>query len=370
MRFEYPINIICFNRPDYLEQLIISLKNQTLLIAQENIYFWIDGYLNSKDQFLGRPNRTSDTVKIILKHFPQSKLTATPVNLGIAHNYWRAELNSFEVLNAKSAFFIEEDMQLSPKYFEILIEMDSKLSEDLDVSHLSPTGDISHSASDVDSQYQAFGHNWGYLLRAWHHFERKELLEEYLTFISLQPYYQRMQKEFDILEHFYSKGVLIAGTSQDGMKDGLRNFFRRVSVTTKEVWASNIGIVGEHFQEQTDHHNRQIEKHFKGFPDLVGKLNKAVLFGDGVSKTTSQVFNNYLRHLRLLLLDYNSLKVEHDALKVEHDALKVEHDALKVEHDALKVEHDALKHSTIWMLSHPLRWLITKGKVLLRRLFK
>jgi hypothetical protein len=307
MDFQYPINIICFNRPIYLKELLDSLKKQTVELHDEFIFFWIDGFTGSKDEYLGREDKTQEIVRLIYKNFPHSQIRISNENLGIARNYWRAELNSFDVLNATSAFFLEEDLVLSPHYFELTLKMDSFIGSDEDISHISPTGDISHVISSPDYYFQAFGHNWGYLLRGWHHFERKELLEDYISIISEQPYYLRNLKQSQILEYFYRKGVILAGTSQDAIKDGLRNYFNRISVTTNEPWASNIGELGEHFLSSTRNLNRDIASDLGKFPLNFDFKIKSELLNDGKKKTSSQVYENYLSSLDGLAAERDSI---------------------------------------------------------------
>jgi hypothetical protein len=297
MKFIYPINVICFNRPEYLLQLLKSLKGQTIECPGESLFFWVDGYSGSKDEMLGRPDQTKETVLQIQETFPRSHAIVSGENLGIARNYWRAEQNSFETLGASSAFFLEEDLVLSPYYFELTMKMDTLFSFDKVISHFSPTGDVTHTSSAPKEYFQAFGHNWGYLLRGWHHSERRDLLEEYIEIISMKPYYLRDELQLKILEHFYNKGIILAGISQDAIKDGLRNHFGRVSVTTLNPWASNIGVLGEHSQAENLHHNRVIAEDLRSFPNNFDPMQNERLALDGKNKTTSQVYQNYLSHI-------------------------------------------------------------------------
>ena len=93
MTFEYPINVICFNRPAYLKKLIVSLKEQTVQLSEESISFWVDGFVGSKDESLGRTNKTARTVALIREFYPASHIEISEQSLGIARNYWRAEQN-------------------------------------------------------------------------------------------------------------------------------------------------------------------------------------------------------------------------------------------------------------------------------------
>jgi hypothetical protein len=352
LRFNYPINVICFNRPKYLHQLLKSLKNQSIECPEEQLFFWVDGYSGSKDEMLGMPDQTAESVAKIMQFFPRSHVKVSSENLGIARNYWRAEQNSFENLAASSAFFLEEDLVLSPLYFELTMKMDSLFSFDRVISHFSPTGDVAHATSVPKDYFQAFGHNWGYLMRGWHHFERRELLKEYIEIISMRPYYLRYEIQSQIFEHFYNKGIILAGTSQDAIKDGLRNYFGRASVTTLDPWASNVGVLGEHFQSETPHHNRVITTDLASFPNYFDPIQNSRLVLDGKRKTISQVYQNYLAH-------FISLLGERDALLGERDALLGERDALLGERDSAIAELSLIRASTIWRLFFPYRRVVS-----------
>ena len=343
-KFNYPINVICFNRPEYLKSLMESIQCQTVEIPQNLLYFWVDGYSGSKDESINKKNETHKTITSIKKAFPGSHVQTSPSNLGIAQNYWRAEIYSFEQIEADSAFFLEEDIVLSPYYFELLLKVDSFLRTDTDIAYLSVTGSVAEDLTSPSQYFQTSGHSWGYLLRSWHYFERKVFFQDYIEMVSRQPYYLRKNVASEILTYFLSKGVVIGGISQDAIKDGLKTYFQRISISTIEPWAQNIGIYGEHFQGFSKYHNHIISHDLEGFPKSFDLDDKSRLFFDGHKKTKVHYFENFR---------------EHDGLKLEHDALKLEHDGLKLEHDALKLEHYALLSSTIWKFSRPLRTLIT-----------
>ncbi len=329
MIFNYPINILCFNRPDYLRELLVSMKMQTVQLPSQLLHFWVDGFAGSKDENLVRENKTNEVMNLIKQFFPDSNVYTSSKNLGIALNYWRAELNSFENMNATSAFFLEEDLVLSPRYFELTLKMDDIFNQDFDVSHLSPTGDVTESASEMANPFQNSGHFWGYLLRGWHHFERRELICEYLSFIEKQSYFLRGGIEEQILEHFFGRGIALAGSSQDAVKDALRHHFGRISVTTVNPWASNIGVVGEHFQVETPHHNRRVMTDTHDIPDYIDTQNRLSLVESSKVKVISQVFLNYVKPNRLLISERDALISERDALISERDALISERDALR-----------------------------------------
>ena len=321
--FHYPINIICFNRPEYLKLLIKSIQCQTVKIPQKLLYFWVDGYSGSKDESINKKNETHETILTIKEAFPGSHVETSSSNLGIAQNYWRAEIYSFEQIEADSAFFLEEDIVLSPYYFELLLRLDSFLTTDTDIAYLSVTGSVAEDLTSPSQYFQTSGHSWGYLLRSWHYFERKVFFEDYIELVSRQPYYLRQSVVSEILTYCLSKGIVIGGISQDAIKDGLKTYFQRISISTVEPWAQNIGVYGEHFQGLSRYHNHDISHDLERFPKSFDLDDKSRLLFDGRMKTKVQYFENF------------------------------------IERDALKLERDVLLTSTIWRFSRPLRTLIT-----------
>jgi glycosyltransferase involved in cell wall biosynthesis len=339
----FPINVICFNRPDYLELLLRSLKQQTIPISNDQLYFWVDGYLGSKDDANKRLDHTGKIVELVKDYFPKCQIFRSEINLGIARNYHRAEVHSFEILGSHSAIFIEEDLELSNIYFEELSKLEQIIGEDLEISHLSVSGETTHIKSSPDAFFQTFGHNWGYLLRAWHHFERKEFIDGYLNLFETTPYYLRHLIENTIYQYFFSKGVLIAGTSQDAIKDGLRNYYGRIAVTTLNVLSSNIGIQGEHFSEATEYHHRALTLKPENIPSQFPWNEKKRLYLDGLRKTASQTFSNI---------------VENGPRVLELANLRKETESLRKETESLRKETESLRNSLSWRATSPLR--ITK----------
>ena len=74
MDFQYPINVICFNRPSYLSKLLDSLKKQTIELQDELIFFWVDGFAGSKDEYLGKEDKTQEIAPLIYEYFPHSQI--------------------------------------------------------------------------------------------------------------------------------------------------------------------------------------------------------------------------------------------------------------------------------------------------------
>ena len=347
MFFEFPVNVMCFNRPQYLEKLLLSLLNQDLPLKEELLFFWVDGYIGSKDESLGRVDSSEKIIELIYKYFPSSNVVPSTKNLGIARNYGRAEFHSFEVLKVQSAFFLEEDLELSAKYFSSLHNLDLLVNLDSDISHISVSGDIPKICSEIDSTFQTFGHSWGYLLRSWHYFERRQILNQYLELSEGIPYFQRDLIENKIYEFFYSRGILIAGTTQDAIKDGVRNYFGRIAITTADILASNIGEVGEHAFESTIDHQKILTKNPRILPKKILDLDKKRLLVDSWVKTANQTYINLIRNT-----------------SSQNELLN-----LRLEASNLRLEASNLKDSLSWRITFPLR-LIKSNILKILKFFK
>jgi hypothetical protein len=88
-----------------------------------------------------------------------------------------------------------------------------------------------------------------------------------------------------------------------------------------EVWASNIGVIGEHFQFETPHNNRPLSDKAAAFPKSFELSTKPILFKDGHNKTTRLVFQNYIGPGLNASTQRDALVSERDALVSERDAL-------------------------------------------------
>ena len=106
------INILCFNRPEYASKVFKSIKDQIRNIKKTiKINIWIDGYKNSKEEFIGNKDQTSEVYKIAKNSFDNANIFQMKENIGIARIYSKAELYSLEN-STKYALFFEDDYVL------------------------------------------------------------------------------------------------------------------------------------------------------------------------------------------------------------------------------------------------------------------
>src|SRR5690349_4100200 len=117
-----PIVIMAFNRPKYLRRVLVSLRQQRGVdLTNRQVLLFQDGAINP---FSGRRGASDDEVKesvaVFRELFPTSEVHASPVNLGIALNFDRAEQKVFHEFGAPIAYFFEDDLELGPYYVKSL----------------------------------------------------------------------------------------------------------------------------------------------------------------------------------------------------------------------------------------------------------
>jgi hypothetical protein len=104
---DFPILVLAFNRPEYLSTLLSGLKNQSLEVKDRDVFFFLDSFEGSKDQFLGREDKSLETLDVCNQYFPNSSKVVHSVNLGIAYQYRMAEECVFKEHKYSHALFLE-----------------------------------------------------------------------------------------------------------------------------------------------------------------------------------------------------------------------------------------------------------------------
>ena len=73
------------------QKSLIQLMNKLKIRYQININIWIDGYKNSREQFKGNEDKTSEVYKISKDAFDNANIIKMEENIGIARMYAKAE---------------------------------------------------------------------------------------------------------------------------------------------------------------------------------------------------------------------------------------------------------------------------------------
>src|SRR2546423_7105998 len=216
-----PIFVMSFNRPDYLKQVLQSLRAQRDCdIGRRKIFLFQDGAVNP----YSRKRHANDSeigasIEVFRQIFPQGAVIESVTNLGIALNFERAEKFGFERMGSEAIIFLEDDLVLNAHYIDLLDELIARFSKTEEVGYLAAYGD--HTAT-IEAQVRnrdkliLLDHNWGFALyrRQWLRMRKKVL--EYLSIVQNADYNDRDVEKIRAL--FASWGYGCPATSQDAAK--------------------------------------------------------------------------------------------------------------------------------------------------------
>ena len=331
--FPFDIQVLVFNRPEYLEECLRALQAQTLPIDPKKIFFWQDGYPGSRDEYRGLPDRTGACLELIKKYFPDSQTHVSPKNLGVGLSFKAAEENAFVRHSNAWGVFIEEDNILQDYYLEVIMRLSRKADEYEEIVQLDAFGDYKNQ---IGADYFIPMHSWAFALRSKHYFERKELLSGYEEILSDDSYFMRDTARIN--DYFARYGIEPLASSQDYIKRILMSHFKRIALTTAFSGACNIGVFGEHFNPEV---YNQLGYQFQ---------NPTLQLQDLPQITEKTIIDLVWNQIGYLTAEFG----------IEKSHLKSERDGLLAERDGLLAERDSVLNSNIWRITKPYRVMRSK----------
>lgn len=250
---DFPIIILSFNRPNYLEQVLKSLTAQVDVNWETTqIHLFQDGRVNPSS---GREKAKAEDIdaccKIFSDYFPSGFIHRSEENLGIALNFDRAERFAFEELDADVAIFLEDDLILSPYYMKTMSRLADIACAREDVGYFAAYG-VHRTPLDDQIEFSndlaPLEHNWAFGLtkRQWE--KSRVYIDQYLDLVRNIDYTDRPHDKIKTL--FNSWGGAMAGSSQDVAKTLACYFTGSVKINTYAVFAKYIGESGVHFTKQ------------------------------------------------------------------------------------------------------------------------
>jgi len=247
--YEYQVSVLLFNRPDYARNTLESIRDQTLQLAPERLTLSVDGYAGSKDEALGKSDRTGEIAELAQSMFPGANVRTMSVNLGIARHFALVEQLAFDDGASEWATFLEEDFVLAPSYLEVMSRLIGHVDAECRIVQVSATGDtLLPETTDADDLRPMF-HAWAFALRRSHYLERRGIIDAYLAALADVPYFQRDHDT--VLARLVEFGLYPIGSAQDRVKQAVRKHYGKLAVTTAKPYGHYIGAKGEHFVPQT-----------------------------------------------------------------------------------------------------------------------
>lgn len=244
-----PIAILSFNRPDYLRQVLDSLRaQQDGRLDEREIVLFQDGARNAASGAeRGLEADIDACVRLFEERFPGRAVARSPANIGVALNFDRAEHHVFETLDADAAIFLEDDLVLAPRYLGVMETLIDLARHDKRIGYVAAYGHHWVPLAEqrrAPSRYVLLEHNWAFALmrRQWR--RNKPYVEAYLALVRDVDYRMRPRREIHRLFHSWDMGC--PGDSQDVAKTIACCLTGAVKINTMACLGRYIGERGLH----------------------------------------------------------------------------------------------------------------------------
>jgi hypothetical protein len=248
-----PIFVMSFNRPAYLRQVLESLKSQIDgHIDQRTIVMFQDGATNPySGEQCGSEDDIERCVEMFQLFFPESQIFSSPVNLGVALNFDRAERYGFEELATDAVVFLEDDLVLGKYYFSIIDRLIEIFQKDERVGYVAAYGDHTKGIEDQNAHRPrliGLTHNWGFALYRRQWLRMRPHILQYLNLVERVDY--RYKDGQAIRDLFASWGYGCPAISQDAAKTIACCIDGVIKINTYVCNAKYVGSQGLHMNEK------------------------------------------------------------------------------------------------------------------------
>ena len=254
-----PIAMMSFDRPDYLEAVIQTLVRQRgYRNWSPRFYLFQDGARGGSTGIdYADPAQMKASVAVFRKYFPEGEVVDSPFNLGVAHNFDRAERLFFVDNDFECAVFLEDDMLLQPHYMEVLTELVEIALANPHIGLVSAYG--LRNDMTIEDQHRLSRelclmneHNWAFGITRDCWKRRNEIVTRYLEIIDGLEYRDRKEKhpEINALLRSFGRGGKGYLSSQDSIKNMACEVLGLHRVSTHTNNARYIGRKGLHMTEE------------------------------------------------------------------------------------------------------------------------
>lgn len=247
MNAKFPVVILSYNRPHYLERVLGSMRTQSLEIGHSNIFLFQDGPAADADT-KKNADLIAECVRLFSEYFPSGRVINSERNLGIAWNFERAERFVFETLQQDCGYFFEDDLVLGPEYLAALETLAFFMLARTEIASVAAHGDPTALASDQHRRRDdlvLMTHRWGFALSKHHWSERRKIIDGYLAVLGTGDYRRRDHEA--IRKYFQSLGCGVQATSQDAAKDVAMVVLGLTKIMSYVPYGKYIGETGVHF---------------------------------------------------------------------------------------------------------------------------
>jgi hypothetical protein len=241
-----PIAIMSFDRPDYLRQVLASLRAQTQTLDDRHVHLFQDGAVNASGERFAKDEAVKECIELFRAFFPRGKVWRSRRNIGIALNFKRAEERLFANARNTHVYFFEDDLVLHPSYLDLLDHMAALTATyEPAVGYFTVHGNFRIEDSEQirrRRELDLMGHNWAFGLRRSHWLNMQPLLAEYYRSLGTAPYRRLPARQ--IIARMRALGVPLNVASQDDAKKAITYALGAVALGTVQVAARYIGERG------------------------------------------------------------------------------------------------------------------------------
>lgn len=240
---------MAFNRPDYLDIVLGSLKNQLdRSVSDDQVHLFQDGAVNPvSGRRSAEDAEIAESIAVFKKHFPNGHVHISETNLGVAMNFERAETHFYETMQAEMAYYFEDDLELGPYYLKTLERLGQIAVENPSVGYVAaygvPRSDVEEHRAQAN-KLVPLGHNWAFGLPRRQWLRSRPYVKAYLNLVRDIDYRDRdVNKIYDLMK---SWGMGVPGTSQDVAKSLACFLTGGVKLNTNAAFGRYIGERGLH----------------------------------------------------------------------------------------------------------------------------
>jgi hypothetical protein len=244
-----PIVVLSFNRPQFLEPMLVSLKAQHGAgIDGREIHLFQDGAINRYSRIrYANDADIAASIEVFRRYVPNGTIHHSVENVGICENYRRAEHYIFEDRQFELALFLEDDLVLSPAYFAMMERLCAWATATPNVAYVAAYGDYYRSprgAAARRHELRTLDHLWAFGLLRRHWRAMQPLLEPYYNVVCGTDYGRRDHRKIFAL---YAAGdTAPRASSQDAAKAFVCDRLGLWRANTVVPFAKYIGTVGQH----------------------------------------------------------------------------------------------------------------------------
>jgi hypothetical protein len=244
-----PIVVLSFNRPQFLEPVLASLKAQHGAdLDGREIHLFQDGAINRYSRIRYADDADiAASIEVFRQYCPNGTIHCSVENVGICENYRRAEYYVFEERQCDLALFLEDDLVLSPAYLAMMDRLCMWATATPNVAYVAAYGDYylaPKAAAARRHELKTLDHLWGFVLLRRHWRAMQPLLEPYYNIVCGTDYGRRDHRKIFSL---YGVGETAPrASSQDAAKAFVCDRLGLWRANTVMPFAKYIGTVGQH----------------------------------------------------------------------------------------------------------------------------